>query len=597
MALADGLRRLERLGGSRLFRVGGGLALLLIVLVLLHGDWIARYLENAGKDGWYTDDVRNLLGFFVYAEPEVHADDVVGAYSRAQSPILHWAVVASFAKLDLLRALTQYGPPVVWAATALLAARAGAALGRWPGALLAATLVLAIPPYPERIAGFLPRALAFPGIFWFAHGLIRGRPREAGAAVIALAGFYPTVAAVLGFAFAGWRLFFAGAAGPRAPLGRRLGAVAAVGALSVLLLVPTMVRLAEFGPTTSNADWQAYPEAGPSGITGPGDRWPWRGMLEELHIRQGRLLDDRPWLAGPRQALGGTLFDDTVLLCTFVLVGLRARRDRRTRRLLILGAAALFGYWVTRVFYPMMYAPTRALQFVWPPFFHLALVAATAEVARFFERGIRRWARGEAPTRRRVRRYGTWVPRLIVFGLVVAIVSGPGESTAGFVFRQSERDLMLECFVADLPPETHVAGMPDDPMSNLAWLSGRQAFMTGEMHIPHHVGYLARLRPRLFDFFDAYFAHDLQRVLDFAEKYDVTHFLVDDRHFGKSPPGYMPPFGGRIRQRQRESQRRGGFALARHGPVATVFARPPLRLVAVDELRSLVGREPDAVTR
>jgi len=111
--------------------------------------------------------------------------------------------------------------------------------------------------------------------------------------------------------------------------------------------------------------------------------------------------------------------------------------------------------------------------------------------------------------------------------------------------------------------------------------------MTGEMHIPHHAGYLDRLRPRLFDFFDAYFAHDVDDVLAFAEEYDVTHFLVDDRHFGDRPPGYMPPFGARIRARQQQSRREGGFALARYGPAATVVERPPWRLVAVDELRRL----------
>lgn len=563
-----------------------GLALIL-VLALLHSSWIPAYLENAAKEGWYTDDVRNLLGFFVYAEPAAFRDDLIGAYSRAQSPVLHWAMVAAFAKLGLLRELTQFGPPAVWALTALLAARVGAALGRWPGALLAATLVLAIPVYPDRISGLLSRAAAFPCVFWFAHGLVRGRPREAGAAVVVLAGFYPTVAAALGFAFAAWRLLLARVTHTSAPLGRRARTVAVVGGLSILLLAPTAWRLSEFGPVTSNADWDAYPEAGPSGIAGPGDRWPWRRTLEELHLVQQRLIDDDPWIEAPREGLGGPLFGDTALFAALLLLGLRARRDPRARRLLILGAAALFGHWVTRVFYPWMYAPTRALRFIWPPFFHLALVAAAAELSRTLERGARRWPWGSDATRRRLRRYGPWAPRVVVFTFILAVVSGEGDATAGFVFRQPERDLVMGRYVAQLPPRTLVAGMPDDPMSNLAWISGRQAFMTGEMHIPHHRGYLERLRPRLFDFFDAYFAHDVDAVLDFADAYGVTHFLVDDRHFGDRAPGYMPPFGARIRARHLQSRREGGFALARYGPAATVVERPPWRLVAVDELRRL----------
>jgi hypothetical protein len=247
---------------------------------------------------------------------------------------------------------------------------------------------------------------------------------------------------------------------------------------------------------------------------------------------------------------------------------------------------------VIRVFYPWMYAPTRALWYVWPPFFHLAVVAAAAELARPLEHLVRRAARGAPETRRRLRRFGPLGPRLAVTGLALALVSGRGDATAGFVFQRPERELALGRFVAQLPPETHVAGLPDDPMSHLGWIGERQVFMTGEMHIPHHAGYLERLRPRLFDFFDAYLAHDVEDVLAFADEYGVTHFLVDDRHFGTRPLGYMPPFGARARARFLESRRAGGFALARLGPAATVAALPPRRLVSVEKLRQLAAGAP-----
>jgi len=580
---------LARLGSGRgssrqLIHIGGVLAFI-TALGLLHGGWIPGYLENAGKDGWYTDDVRNLLGFFVFSDPQVYDGDPVGAYSRAQSPFLHWVLMAFFAKLGLLRELTQYGPPVLWAVTAFLAARAGAALGRWPGAFLAATLVLGLGIYVDRISGLMPRALCYPAVFWFSHGLIRGRPKEAGAAVIFLAGFYPTVGAALGFCFAGWLLLFHRVTPSFMPIRQRLRTVTVVAGLSVLLLVPTAWRLAEFGPTTSHADWAAYPEAGPGGITGPGDRWPWRGVLQEIHLIQSRLVDQQAWLEAPRRQLGSPLFEDTVLFAVLLLVGLRARRDARARRLLLLGAGALFGHWVTRVFYPWMYAPTRAITYMWPPFFLLAMVAGAAELCRPLERFVRgRLGQG------RPRRLGPHLVRLAVFGAVLAIVSGRGDAKAGTVFRQPESALALARFVEALPSETLVAGLPDDAMSNLAWVSGRQAFMTGEMHIPHHRGYLDQIRLRLFDFFDAYLAHEVKDVLEFADEYGVTHFLVDDRHFGPNPLRYMPPFAARVSARHAESLRRGGFALSRLGPAATVAERPPLRLVSIQKLRALADQ-------
>lgn len=571
---------------------------LVAVLAVLHGGWIPDWLENAGKDGWYTDDVRNLLGYFVYAEPEAFHDDLIGAYSRAQSPFAHHLLVAFFAKLGLLRELTQYGPAVVWAVAVALAARCGACLGGWPAAVLAATLVLVTPVYPQRIAGLLPRALCFPCVFWFAEGLLRARPKRAATAVVALAAFYPTVGAALGFGLAGWLLVFAPRVGPRWALGGRLKLVAAAGGLAVLTLVPTLWGLSEFGATTSHLDWETYPEAGPGGIAGPGDRWPWRGILEELRLLQSGLVDDQPFWEGPRRALGDPLFTDTALYAALGLTALRARRDRRARRLLLLGLTALFGHWITRVFYPLMYAPTRALQYVWPPFFLLAVVAGTAELARPVARGARglirraleRWGprlseRNPRLARWAKRELGPFSARLAVFGLVLAAISGYGSSSAGFVFRRPEAELSLERFVAGLPPETLVAGWPDDPMSNLAWVSGRQVFMTGEMHIPHHVGYLEQLRPRLFDFFDAYLAHDPQEVLAFAEQYGVTHFMIDTRHFGPQSPRYMPPFGPKVAERHRESLRKGGFALARLAPQATVASRGPLRIVSVARLR------------
>ncbi|MEM1024483.1 MAG: hypothetical protein AAGD10_12825 [Myxococcota bacterium] len=573
--------------------LGGGLALL-AALMLLHGGWLASYWANSARDGYYTDDVRNLLGFFVYQTPEAfRQDDVVGAYSRAQSPFLHWALVAAFAKMGLLRELTQFGPPVLWVLTSLLAARVGAALGRWPGALLAATLVLCVPIYPERISGLLSRALCFPAVFWFAHGLVRDRPREAGAAVIVLAGFYPTVAAALGFGFAGWRLF----ATSSEPLRHRVRTVAIVGGLSVLLLVPTVFRLAEFGETTSPADWGQYPEAGPGGILGPNNLYPWRSVLHELNSVQSRLFDDGPWLEGPRQTLGGPLFEDTIFYLAFGLLGLSARRNPRARRFLLLGAAALFGHWVTRLFYPWMYVPTRSLTYVWPPFFLLAVVCGATELSRRLNVGLRRigsWAaaRDLFPSPRPMYRHGPWVLRWTVFGFVLAAMSGPGDARAGFVFQRPEEDLALGRFVAALPPSTLVAGLPSDDMSNLAWISGRQAFMTGEMHIPHHKGYLEQLRPRLYAFFDAYLAHEPGRIIAFAETYGVTHFLVDDRHFDEEPFGYMRPFGARVRSRYRQSRRRGGFALARLGPKATVAQHGDVRIVSVEKLRAVLNEAP-----
>ena len=111
------------------------------LLLWLNASWFEEYLTNSGRLGWYTDDVRNLIGFFAYENPGAFTNDYIGGYSRAQSPFLHRWIMWAFAQFGLVREATQFGPPILLVLTSLMAGRAGYVLGRWPGAFITASLV------------------------------------------------------------------------------------------------------------------------------------------------------------------------------------------------------------------------------------------------------------------------------------------------------------------------------------------------------------------------------------------------------------------------------------------------------------------------
>ena len=68
-------------------------------------------------------------------------------------------------------------------------------------------------------------------------------------------------------------------------------------------------------------------------------------------------------------------------------------------------------------------------------------------------------------------------------------------------------------------------------MDTVPTFARRRAFATYELAHPWSRGYWAKLKPRLQDFFRAYYAADPQVVVDFCRKYGIDFLIVDDRHF------------------------------------------------------------------
>lgn len=111
---------------------------------------------------------------------------------------------------------------------------------------------------------------------------------------------------------------------------------------------------------------------------------------------------------------------------------------------------------------------------------------------------------------------------------LVAILAGLRLQGVGLQDYSAYRPLYQA--LAQTPSAARIAGHPN-LMDNVITFAKRPAHATFELAHPWSQGYWQRLRPRLEDFFIAYYADDPQVVRDFCRKYGVSFLVVDDRHF------------------------------------------------------------------
>jgi hypothetical protein len=88
----------------------------------------------------------------------------------------------------------------------------------------------------------------------------------------------------------------------------------------------------------------------------------------------------------------------------------------------------------------------------------------------------------------------------------------------------------LYAALAQTPKAALIAGHPN-LMDNVPTFAQRAVLVNYELAHPWSQGYWRRIRPRLEDFFQAYYATDPQVVRDFCRKYQVSFLVVDKRHF------------------------------------------------------------------
>lgn len=541
-------------------------------LAILYGPSLAESIRLAGDRYRFNDDARHwLIPFVREAQPGIREDDYLANYRLAMTPVgqrlLYRCAGRWFDPAFTSKALPLVQYALVLAALGGCAFRLGGRVGAW------ATLALALSSreFLYRMAGGTARSWAYPLVAWAAFALIADRPRLLAVLTVLAAALYPPAALLLGLALAGLLLVSPG------PKSKRAAVLVATIAVSALCILPS--HTSDYGRRLGPADVAAYPELGPGGRYGFEDRPPFLNVGAALADAFGRSLQggEPAWLPALRDRMEArsTYGRPALLLVamagSFGLLTLAgairlARRELPVRRLLLLLASAVLTYLAAAGLAPALYFPQRYMIYTVPVLTMILLPAAARSVAGAFR------ARAELPA------------TVAVTLACLLLLGGRGGGATGLsVNASADRELYRR--LAELPPDSLIAGWPEGALDNVPWLSRRSALMNRECHEAIHQGCADQMRRRLKAVLDAYFATTPEPLSRLRRSWGVTHLLVDLAHFEEEPPAYFEPFNDAIREAH-AAMRRAGSEVRRQVEAGAVYRRGSLVLLDLSRLRS-----------
>ncbi|HEX6272466.1 MAG TPA: hypothetical protein VFZ53_05485 [Polyangiaceae bacterium] len=567
--LPDRLKALEP--KSRLDWIASAVALWVFVA------WFMSWYRGNHDVLWdpmlQPDDARTaLFPFHRYSEGAPLADDPIANEMLEYQPYAHrllFRLTVPFVGLLAATKIVQALLFVVIAAGGVVLAtsrRAGLGAG-----LLFTFLFLHDISVQERVLGGLPRGFGFPVCaLWLAGALANRRwVRYAAAGVAALT--YPTglamvlgaegVYALRGFARPGF-----------ATLWRRLRHFALLVAACVVLLAPALVfGMSDGGPIHTLEEAQAEPAFGKT------------GRLRILPFDE------------PSKAFGDALLDTFRPLGTSPAPGLMAEAEAHEAELQVALVALLLFLVLARFSAP----PGAVLAFL---ISSLVLYALSRWFAfklyspeRYYSVGMRVVGLGLAAAA-----LGFVAPRLspslrqplrslvaaAAIGLVwLGLGNGVREPHMGYDI-DYRRDAKLWDYIRTMPLDTRIAThlLDGDNIPLFGMRANNGGFETLQ---PWLTKSWARQKARSEDTFRALYATKHEEVIAFAEKYRVTHFMVNDNRYRDdfaSKAKSFEPFSTFTRQLL-SSRRREELVLANPPPEAVVFRYGGKRIVSVAALK------------
>ena len=520
----------------------------MLLIASLIGFYAPRVLRNMyyAADPWrFNDDARQQIWPFLrYYDTQLFHSDLIADYYLACTPAGYKLLYISAAKWVDPRSVSKVLPYLLLAITVAASARAAGRLeGKW-AAWGTAALCLGAPVFLERMGGGLPRGFAFPLYALAALALVGGRPVLLAAIVVIGAAFYPTVAVTSGLALAAMVLLLPArqrGAAAEWSLGRRLALTAGTAVLAALLVLPTRQASSAFGDVLRPSDAAQYPEVGPGGRYADEDRAP--GLFSRADLAE--------YVRAPLSGLGGPggagqsifshpgrkaplwVFGALGAIGTATLVN----RDVRTRRLLLLAAAALLAHVVSIPLSPYLYLPERYLAYPLPV---IAAILAPAGIAalpmRFAKASHSHSARG--PT------------MLLICGaylLFLYFTDGRGVRTAGLDYVVVNHRTTYE-HLRDMRGKDKyaiIAGWPPD-MDDIPYFCGRSVLVSRETHQAFHRDFANQMRARTDAVIDALYAPDTSGLERLRDNFGVNYLVVNGKLYSQTPPKYFAPFDQRV---------------------------------------------------
>lgn len=419
-----------------------------------------------------------------------------------------------------------------------------------------------------RVAGGLPRAFGFPLFALWLAGIAAGRPWVRFAAPVLCALTYPSV---MNMILAGEGLYALRGL-PRPPLSltlRRLKRYALLVTTCLVCVLPAVVGGDERGPIHSLEEAQKDPAFGKDGrlwilpFADPTDALG-DAFVDQLKPRGKPLVAS----LGQAYAQDPEMFA-LVLLCLVLglwLVGISPSP--------VLPASFLAGtiilYALSRSFAFHLYSPERYYSFG----------MRMAAIGLLFLVVSRSFAGWRSP-------YRVVLQNLLAAGFVLLIwsLTGSGVVRLNGMTIDQRRDQSLYQFIHSLPKDVRFATHPMDG-DGIPYYSARATMGSFETLQPWFVGSWSKQVERTKATLQALYAEDGTRVREYAQKYGVTHFLINGRRYRRDFRRHaksFEPFSSYARDLlagKREKQ----LYFDRVPEAAIIYEQGPWKVVAVSQL-------------
>ncbi|MCC6579640.1 MAG: hypothetical protein IT440_04305 [Phycisphaeraceae bacterium] len=512
-----------------------------LVLAAAYGPAMVGHIKFALNPYVINDDARQQIWpMLEYRGETAFAHDEIARYYLDCLPVGYQAVYRLTSVWWDPRDVSKLLPYAMWLATLAGVATASRRLSGGFGAWFSVALCLGAGVVLERCTGGLPRGFGFPILAWMAAALVYGRADLLLALTACAGAFYP-VTGVIGGAMSMLLLVLPGRDRGQAATWswRRRGAtLALVGALAVLGVWPAMQGTKAYGRAIGPHDLTAFPEAGPGGRYDFGDYPPYPGYAHDALaawtttlMSPGRSWGPlTPWLRAEHRgvSVAGAMLTAITLLAGSGVI-LRARDQSEMRRLLTLALASAGCHIVADVLAPKLFLPNRYALY---PVAILAMVLVPAgilAVSRLAARHLHRPVFG-------------YVCASCLTLLTLAGVGAAGDTQGGYRIGIDQHHALYP-FLASLPDTSVIAGWPTGAINNVPYFTGRRILLSYETHQAFHVRYTLDMRQRMEALLAALTSTDPQAARDMAQRFGVTHVIVE-REYLIRRPAYFKPFDG-----------------------------------------------------
>ncbi len=558
------------------------LGLILIGLFLIFGRAFVVHYDNATNPYHFNDDARQQISPFVLSNASIPASYSSEYYLKVFSPqgfrlLYQWGAKV-FDPRTISKALPYLLAFVMYAFIALSAWR----LGGRAGCVSTLLLVLSADIFWARMMGGLPRSFAFPCIAASILFLIQGRVLGLGLIAVFGVAFYPTAGLVSIFSLA--LLLFAFPVRLRGSaekwnLKERIVCISAVLLFSFVVVFPQLMSGSDYGKRIGIEQIDNFPEAGPGGRYGAGDRPPFSGLISTVlkhsavtFYGQGPALVES-WSLRYSDEVAVGLNIAVIFALLVIFSGIKAEWGQKPEfsRAFLLLPASLIGYFSADILYPYLFLPERFLAYSLPVFILVLFPACLLSLAR------------KIPVFKEKTQWASGVVVVISAFLFIAFGS-VGNGFSGYSVRVDNLKPIYDR-IESLPEQSLIAGWPGGLVENISYLSARNVLIAYETHQAFHENYALEMRQRMDALVDAYFATDESSLIDLRSRFGVDFLLLDLRHFTEKPH-YFKPFDKTLGAAIQRAKGKTFFLEKNYRPL-TLFQQGPWVLLDLSRIEAL----------